>query len=158
MDYSPPGSSALGILQKGILEWVAIPFSRGSSRLRDELASVASPALADRFFTISASAPMVIDLITCFLYQTRCPLKPRDWSHSSSEPWHLEECQVHGRCPVNHCCMNEWNVVLSRLLHLSLSLRLFFCKTRAVARMKWGGGFRVGFTNPGPDIWHRFCP
>ena len=29
MDYSPPGSSVRGILQARILEWVAIPFSRG---------------------------------------------------------------------------------------------------------------------------------
>ena len=28
MDYNPPGSSVHGILQAGILEWVAIPFSR----------------------------------------------------------------------------------------------------------------------------------
>ena len=31
MDCSPPGSSVHGILQTRILEWVAIPFSRGSS-------------------------------------------------------------------------------------------------------------------------------
>ena len=31
MDCSPPGSSACGIFQARILEWVAIPFSRGSS-------------------------------------------------------------------------------------------------------------------------------
>ena len=30
-DCSPPGSSLLGILQARILEWVTIPFSRGSS-------------------------------------------------------------------------------------------------------------------------------
>ena len=30
-DCSPPGSSVHGILQSRILEWVAIPFSRGSS-------------------------------------------------------------------------------------------------------------------------------
>ena len=30
-DYSPPGSSVHGLLQARILEWVAIPFSRGSS-------------------------------------------------------------------------------------------------------------------------------
>ena len=30
-DCSPPGSSVYGILQARILEWVAIPFSRGSS-------------------------------------------------------------------------------------------------------------------------------
>ena len=35
MDCSPPGSSVLGILQARILEWVAIPFSRGSSQPRD---------------------------------------------------------------------------------------------------------------------------
>ena len=31
MDCSPPGSSVHGILQARRLEWVAMPFSRGSS-------------------------------------------------------------------------------------------------------------------------------
>ena len=31
MDYSPPDSSVHGILQARVLEWVALPFSRGSS-------------------------------------------------------------------------------------------------------------------------------
>ena len=35
VDYNPPGSSVHGILQVRILEWVAISFSRGSSRPRD---------------------------------------------------------------------------------------------------------------------------
>ena len=35
MDCSPPDSSVHGILQARILEWVAIPFSRGSSQPRD---------------------------------------------------------------------------------------------------------------------------
>ena len=34
-DHSPPGSSVHGILQARILEWVAYPFSRGSSWPRD---------------------------------------------------------------------------------------------------------------------------
>ena len=33
--WSPPGSSVHGILQVRILEWVVMPFSRGSSRSRD---------------------------------------------------------------------------------------------------------------------------
>ena len=33
--YSLPDSSVHGILQARILEWIAIPFSRGSSRPRD---------------------------------------------------------------------------------------------------------------------------
>ena len=36
MNYSPLGSSVHGILQARVLEWVAIPFSRGSSQLRDQ--------------------------------------------------------------------------------------------------------------------------
>ena len=35
MDYSLPGSSIHGILQARVLEWVAIAFSKGSSRPRD---------------------------------------------------------------------------------------------------------------------------
>ena len=35
MDYGPPGSSVRGISQARILEWVAISFSRGSSRPKD---------------------------------------------------------------------------------------------------------------------------
>ena len=35
MDGSSPGSSVQGILQARILEWIAIPFSKGSSQLRD---------------------------------------------------------------------------------------------------------------------------
>ena len=34
MDCSPPGSCVPGILQAKILEWVSIPFSRGSSQSR----------------------------------------------------------------------------------------------------------------------------
>ena len=33
-DCSPPGSSVPGFLQARILEWVAMPFSRGSSQAR----------------------------------------------------------------------------------------------------------------------------
>ena len=39
MDCSPPGSSVDGILQAGVLEWVAMPSSRGSSWPRDQTCS-----------------------------------------------------------------------------------------------------------------------
>ena len=42
MDCNPPGSSVRGILQARILEWVVVPFSRGSSQPRDQ---IGSPAL-----------------------------------------------------------------------------------------------------------------
>ena len=37
IDWSPPGSSIYGILQARILEGAVISFSRGSSRLRDQI-------------------------------------------------------------------------------------------------------------------------
>jgi len=36
MDCSPTGSSIYGILQAKIVEWAAMPFSRGSSHSRDQ--------------------------------------------------------------------------------------------------------------------------
>ena len=48
MDCSLPGSSVHGILQASILEWVAIPFSRGTSRPRD---GTWVSRFAARFFT-----------------------------------------------------------------------------------------------------------
>ena len=49
MDWSPPASSVRGILQARILEWVAMPFSRGSSQPRDQ---TQVSRTAGGFFTI----------------------------------------------------------------------------------------------------------
>ena len=49
MDCSPPGSSVHGIRQKRMLQWVAISFSRRSSRPRDR---IHVSCIAGRFFTI----------------------------------------------------------------------------------------------------------
>ena len=51
-----PDSSVHGILQARILEWVAMPSSRGSSQLRDRTCpSHIYPALAGMFFTTSTT-------------------------------------------------------------------------------------------------------
>ena len=54
-DCSPPGFSVHGILQTRILEWTAIPSSRGSSDSGIKLTSLTSPALAGGFFTTSTT-------------------------------------------------------------------------------------------------------
>ena len=51
MDCSPPGSSVHGILQTGILEWVAMPSSRGSSRLRYWTCVFWDSCIAGKYFT-----------------------------------------------------------------------------------------------------------
>ena len=53
MDYSLLGSPAHGILQLRILEWVAIPSSRGSSHLGIEPVSLMLPVFTGKFFTTS---------------------------------------------------------------------------------------------------------
>ena len=52
MDCSLPGSSVHEIFQAGILKWVSIPFSRGSSQPRDQTEVFCT---AGRFFTIWAT-------------------------------------------------------------------------------------------------------
>ena len=59
VDCSSPGSSVHGILQARILEWVAIPFSRGSSWPRDR---TRVSCLAGCFFTIWATGKSGLDL------------------------------------------------------------------------------------------------
>ena len=62
MDCSPPGSFDNGILQVRILEWVAIPFSRGSSQPRDW---TRVSLIVGRFFTIWTVDPY--KLLLCVL-------------------------------------------------------------------------------------------
>ena len=52
MDCNPPGSSVHGIFQAGILKWVAISFSRGSSWAKDW---TWVSCFAGRFFTVWAT-------------------------------------------------------------------------------------------------------
>ena len=66
VDCSPPGSSVYGISQARILEWVAMPFSRGFSWPRDQTRVSCLPG---RFFTtepLMKSCILVITLVTFF--------------------------------------------------------------------------------------------
>ena len=55
MDCCPPGFFVHGISQARILEWIALPSSRGSSWPGIEPNSLTSPALAGEFFTTSTT-------------------------------------------------------------------------------------------------------
>ena len=62
-DYSPRDSSLHGILQARILEWVAMPFSRGYSQHRYQTHISCDSSLAGWFFITSAT------------WQARCTFK-----------------------------------------------------------------------------------
>ena len=59
MDCSPPGSSVRGILQARIVDWVAMPSSRGSSQPRDQ---TQVSCTASRFFTNWATGEVPFNL------------------------------------------------------------------------------------------------
>ena len=62
MDCSPPGSSVHGVLQARILEWVAMPFSKGFS----QFLSLTPLALAGQFFnTITTRKPLCVCVCVC---------------------------------------------------------------------------------------------
>ena len=60
MDGSLPGSSVDGILQARILEWVVIPFSRGSSRPRDQ---TQVSCITGSFFTTESPRKPIVDYV-----------------------------------------------------------------------------------------------
>ena len=55
VDCSLPSSSVHGILQARILEWIAMPSSRGCSQPRDQTCTSCLPALAGGLFTTCAT-------------------------------------------------------------------------------------------------------
>ena len=74
MNCSLPGSSVHGILQTRILEWVTIPFCRGSSHPRDR---TGISCIVGRFFTFWATKEDCIlshSKITFVIYFFTCSL------------------------------------------------------------------------------------
>ena len=71
VDCSPPGSSVHGILQARILEWVAMPASRGSSRPGSKvdllpLSCIGSPLpLVPPESEVAQSCPTLCDRVDC---------------------------------------------------------------------------------------------
>ena len=65
MDYSPPGSSVRGTLQARILEWVAIPSSRGSSWPRDRTC-IFCVFCTGRGISLPLTPPELVILFLCF--------------------------------------------------------------------------------------------
>ena len=78
VDSTLLGSSVHGILQTRILEWVAMPFSRGSSQPRGQ---TQVSCIAGRFFTICAAREAQE-------YWSGQPIpSPRHLLDPGSEPW-----------------------------------------------------------------------
>ena len=134
MDCSLPGSSVHGILQARILEWVAISFSRGSSRTRDRTQVSLS---AGRHFTLWATREALkrqnqspnpsLDDDTVVETPYCCPLwLPAPWGQEGICPgWHwgrqsyvcalektekehnIKKQKDHNKQTTNKCCLTK---------------------------------------------------
>ena len=82
MDHGPPGSSAHGISQVRILEWVATSFFRVSSQLRDW---TCISCLAGGFFTIEASGKPQVKRKKIARVTLRNPVVQSGWSQKRPE-------------------------------------------------------------------------
>ena len=113
-DCSPPGSSVHGISQARILEWVAISFSRGSSRPRD---TAHISCLAGRFFTTEPPGKPLLSCgrgentisfrvlyVDALVFAQRTPffLELKYASGSFILPTYLEPGHVGSRHPQDH--------------------------------------------------------
>ena len=81
---SLPGSSVHGILQARILDWVAIPFSRGSSQPRDQ---TQVSCIAGRFLSICATREA---WYTCSINIRWLSLRVTLWHFTSAHRSHLK--------------------------------------------------------------------
>ena len=127
MDCSPPGSSIYGLLQARILEWGAIPFSRGSSRPRDQ---TQVSCIAVRFFT------------------TEPPGKPQinKSSHKQSHFWNLEKMKQ-----VSFKCSETMNTVfIHRTNNKNISIQFYSVRRRKQrTRENWISSYLAWMQMPG---------
>ena len=85
MDCNPPGSLSMWILQARILEWVVMPFSRGSSQPRDW---TQVSHTAGGFFTIWVTKEAYSSLFTNSILAFKNKFK----SHSSGKSLQVFSC------------------------------------------------------------------
>ena len=105
VDCCPPGTSVHGILQARILEWVAIPFFSGSSRIRDRTWIF---HIAGRFFIVWATREAPSSLNPLLLCEARFKYHNHPWAlpYLCLPLWTEISC-VHFRFPLPFC-LDDW--------------------------------------------------
>ena len=117
MDCNLPGSSVHGVLQARILEWVAIPFSRGSSQPRDQ---TWVSCIAGRSFTIWATREALSVKLILFLPSF---LKTK-WPYNVFYPTTL---LITSMLSFHYCLIQLVFISIYILFLVSLIFSLFVC-------------------------------
>ena len=118
-DCSLPGSSVHGIFQARILEWVAIPFSRGSFWFRDQ---TQISCVAGRFFTCLSYRKTMCWIVKEKLFVPRSTflLEKGVFSHSAHSLWILVWTE-------------KWEGVYICILYAFFAFYMLFIKGTATA-------------------------
>ena len=106
MDCSLPGSSVRGILQAIVLKWIAIPFSRGSSRPRDQTWVF---RIVDRRFTLWATWRNIKLKFHC-LYQKDSQKRPASSIDQKEAKAHTDERSFRWEISSFYYWMVPWDV------------------------------------------------
>ena len=118
IDHSLPGRSIHGILLARILEWVAMPFSRGYSQHRYQTHISCDSSLAGWFFITSA---------TCFIFQLV-----------------LTKCLTPSQHPVNLCQSHTSKVKIYHWGHVSCVLKGLH-SAEPNLKLYWASGRKLSF-------------
>ena len=119
MGYSPPGTSIHGVFQARILEWVAIPFSRGSSQSRDQT-HVSSIFCIGKQILYHWAIQEVPNTSLSF------PIQPRSLLHGWAEMSFLKKQR--SWLQTTWCIWTDY-----------LSLTWFSLRVKSMWRLDWGG-------------------
>ena len=148
MDCRPPGSSVHGILQARKLEWVTIPFSRGSSQLRDQTqyTSLTSVSLAGVFFTTSPpwEAYEITKLYKNWQPHTLGLLLPSEMAHT-----------VCGMCFSLNKCTSYLSICLSLTSFCNETSRTWDGKKKK-KNLRWGVWAQLKIMGSSPSLSYVF--
>ena len=92
MDCSWPGPPVHGVLQARILEWIAIPFSRGSSWLKDrsQVSYIESRIFIESWHSQTKRLLRILVYLTgCQMYTIYVPFAQHRPSSQNTEKWNL---------------------------------------------------------------------
>ena len=127
VDCSPPGSSVRGILQAGMLEWVAISSSSGSSPPRDQT-QVSSVSCTGKWVLYHLSQQGSLSNMGLPLGSTAQSLSFALTGEGVRVPGSILEHQQGGHCRHHHSC----------------ACRTQHCRVGAEGRVRWERVYRAG--------------
>ena len=129
MDCSPSGSSVHGLLQTRILEWGAMPSSRGSSQPRDwtSVSYVFHVGRRSFFFLLAPPGKSIVKSTT----------DVKKWFWVTSFPFRLSGLEGMLRLPW------RWWLLFSELLEPSFLIHFLIVLANMWVFFFWGGGHKM---------------